>query len=91
MLCFFSSGGRSYYDETDTQTFYSEVLRYNATEDKWQKTDGDLDVPRSGHKASAVDWDVIAPFCTKTTSTTTGTIPSYTTGNHIITMKHLCG
>ena len=88
MLCCFYSGGRGY---NQTQTFYSEVLRYNATEDKWQKTDGDLDVPRSGHKASAVDWDVISPFCTKTTSTTTGTIPSYTTGNHNISMKHLCG
>ena len=58
----FFSGGRSYYDETDTQTFYSEVLRYNATEDKWQKN-GDMETPRYDHGASAVDWDVIVPFC----------------------------
>ena len=39
------------------------MLRYNATTDKWQKT-GDMDTPRYEHGASAVDWDVTAPYCT---------------------------
>ena len=63
---------------------------YNCDEDNWVKT-GDLATPRRYHGASALNWDVISPFCysewimnqfcttTATSATTTTTTASATT------------
>ena len=81
-MLFCVSGGWDYNSR------FSDVLRYNAAMDKWEKT-GDLDIPRHSHGASVVKWDVIAPLCTTTTTTTSsssvgGTIMSknYPSNNH---------
>ena len=63
---------------------------YDCAEDNWVKT-GDLATPRRYHGASAINWDVISPFCysewimnqfcttSATTATTTTTTASATT------------
>ena len=54
------SGGRE--DSETWLTPFSDVLRYNPDTDQWEKI-GDLDTPRWGVGASAVKWNVVAPFC----------------------------
>ena len=41
---------------------YNDVLMYDPAESQWKKT-AELETPRYHHRASAVKWDVIAPFC----------------------------
>ena len=54
------SGGR--YNDGDSYTFYSEVLRYDASTGGWVKTD-DLETSRRNHGVSTIDWDDISAFC----------------------------
>ena len=56
MLCWVYSGGYG------GSSYLSEVLRYNPDTDQWEKI-ADLDKTRRSHGASAVKWNVIAPFC----------------------------
>ena len=63
ILCCVYLGGYTYNSSAYySYSFSSEVLMYDCAEDNWVKT-GDLATPRYSHGASAVNWDVIAPFC----------------------------
>ena len=58
IFCVYSGG----QDQGNNGNTLSDVLKYNAATDQWEKT-GDMNTPRRWHAASAVKWDVVAPFC----------------------------
>ena len=60
IVCNSAYSGGYYYD--GGPSYYSEVLRYDASTGDWGKI-GDLQTPRYSHGVSAVDWDDISAFC----------------------------